>query len=85
MSLPIPCRHCPLRDTGAFTHNSDEEINFIQGIRTRQLKMEAGSGGPACSVFSGFSGGTVNVATYNLEVQEYAVEIHAHAEGDATA
>lgn len=43
MSLPIPCHHCPLRDTGAFTHNSDEEIDFIQGIRARQMKVAAGS------------------------------------------
>ena len=43
MSLPIPCKHCPLRHTGAFTHNTDEEIDFIQGIRTRQMKIAAGS------------------------------------------
>jgi len=54
-----------------------------KGLYHISLKTEAG--GPACSVFSGFSGGAVNVATYNLEVREDAVENHAHTEDDATA
>jgi hypothetical protein len=39
-----------------------------KGLYHISLKTE--SGGPACSVYSGFSGGTVSVATYNLEVHE---------------
>ncbi|WP_296894173.1 hypothetical protein [Thiobacillus sp.] len=48
-----------------------------KGLYHISLKTE--SGGPACSVFSGFSGGAVNVATYNLEVHEGAVENDAAA------
>ena len=51
-----------------------------KGLFHISLKTE--SGGPACSVFSGFSEGSVNVATYNLDVRENAVEIHALAEND---
>jgi hypothetical protein len=39
-----------------------------RGLYHISLRTEAG--GPACSIFSSFSEGTVNVATYNLEVRE---------------
>lgn len=42
-----------------------------KGLYHISLKTE--SGGPACSVFSGFSGGAANVATYNLAVNEGAL------------
>jgi hypothetical protein len=48
-----------------------------KGLYHISLKTE--SGGPACSVFSGFSEGAVNVATYNLEVNEGALENDAAA------
>jgi hypothetical protein len=35
--------------------------------------------------FSGFSGSTVNVATYNWEICEGAIENHARADGDEAA
>jgi hypothetical protein len=54
-----------------------------KGVYHISLKTE--SGGPACSVFSGFSESAVNVVTYNLEVREYAVESHAYVESDGTA
>jgi hypothetical protein len=54
-----------------------------KGLYHISLKTEAG--GPACSVFTGFSGGAVNVATYNLEVREGAIEKEGHAKGDEPA
>ncbi len=39
-----------------------------KGLYHISLKTE--SGGPACSVFSGFSGGAVKIATYNLKVSD---------------
>lgn len=54
-----------------------------KGLFHISLKTE--SGGPACSVFSGFSEGAVNVATYNMEIREDAVENHAHIGNDETA
>jgi hypothetical protein len=42
-----------------------------KGLFHISLKTE--SGGPSCSVFSGFSEGSVNVATYNLDVGENAI------------
>jgi|JI10StandDraft_1071094.scaffolds.fasta_scaffold265848_3 hypothetical protein len=48
-----------------------------KGLYHISLKTE--SGGPACSVFSGFSEGALNVATYNLKVHEGAVENDAAA------
>ncbi|WP_157288563.1 hypothetical protein [Uliginosibacterium gangwonense] len=38
------------------------------------ISLKTDSGGPSCSVFSGFSAGAVNVATYNLEAHEGAPE-----------
>lgn len=39
-----------------------------RGIYHMSLRTELG--GPACSIYSDFSGGAVNVAVYNLEVRE---------------
>lgn len=51
-----------------------------KGLYHISLKTE--SGGPACSVFTGFSEGAVQMATYNLEVREGAAKTNARAEAD---
>ncbi len=43
MIVQTPCRLCPLRDSGAFSPNTDAEIEFIQAMLTRQVKVKAGS------------------------------------------
>jgi CRP/FNR family transcriptional regulator, anaerobic regulatory protein len=42
MNQPIPCNVCPLRKTGAFSANSETEIEFIQAIKQRQTPVRAG-------------------------------------------
>ena len=54
-----------------------------KGLYHISLKTE--SGGPACSVFTDFSEGAVNVATYNLDVHESGVENDACAKGAGAA
>ncbi len=43
MSPQTLCKYCSLRATGAFSANSEAEIDFIQGIRKRQIRIDAGS------------------------------------------
>lgn len=57
------CRSCPLRDTGAFSGNSEAEIDFIQGFKERELRVAAGdaivregeSGGELYTLLSGWA------------------------------
>ncbi|MBW8364017.1 MAG: Crp/Fnr family transcriptional regulator [Rhizobium sp.] len=44
MNQPTPCSACPLRKTGAFSANSEAEIEFIQTIKQRQIQVRAGNG-----------------------------------------
>lgn len=37
-----PCRECPLRECGAYQPNSQEEIDFIESIKTGERNLEAG-------------------------------------------
>ncbi len=64
---------------------NEHVVTRANGKGLYHVSLRTESGGPACSVFSGFSEGAVNVATYNLEVREDSAENHAHAENDATA
>ena len=45
-----------------------------QGLYFVSLKAEEAGGGPACSVLTGFSEGSVTVATYNLRLPPSVVE-----------
>ncbi len=47
------------------------------------VSLRTESGGPACSVLSGFSGDAVNVATYHLKVQEDVLESRTSTETGA--
>ncbi|HQS80983.1 MAG TPA: Crp/Fnr family transcriptional regulator [Thiobacillus sp.] len=42
MTSQTPCKRCPLRDTGAFSANTEAEIDFIQQMKKRQIKVNAG-------------------------------------------
>lgn len=42
MRPQTPCTQCPLRETDAFSANTGAEIEFIQRIRKRQIKVGAG-------------------------------------------
>ncbi|MDP3420976.1 MAG: Crp/Fnr family transcriptional regulator [Thiobacillus sp.] len=42
MHAQTPCTQCPLRATGAFSANTETEIEFIQRIRKRQTRVGAG-------------------------------------------
>jgi len=44
-SVPCPpaCAACRLRKTGAFTHDSAEELAFIEGFRSSTLMLQAGT------------------------------------------
>jgi len=44
MNQLTPCSACPLRKTGAFSANSEAEIEFIQAIKQRQIPVQAGQG-----------------------------------------
>jgi CRP/FNR family transcriptional regulator, anaerobic regulatory protein len=39
----VPCINCPLRQTGAFTNISPEELAFIQQLKTGELLLPSGS------------------------------------------
>jgi CRP-like cAMP-binding protein len=43
MRPQTPCKQCPLRATGAFSANTDAEIEFIQQMRKRQISVGAGN------------------------------------------
>ena len=43
MENNLPCRDCALRKSGAFSQNTDAEIEFIQQFKTRALKLDAGT------------------------------------------
>lgn len=42
MHAQTPCTQCPLRETGAFSANTEAEIEFIQQMRKRQTRVGAG-------------------------------------------
>ncbi len=42
MTAHTSCKSCPLRSSGAFSTNSEAEIDFIQGFKMRQTKVVAG-------------------------------------------
>lgn len=44
MNPQTSCKSCPLRSTGAFSANSETEIDFIQSIKQRQRQVAAGNG-----------------------------------------
>jgi CRP/FNR family transcriptional regulator, anaerobic regulatory protein len=41
-SPKISCKQCPLRDTGAFSANTDAEIEFIEHMKKREIRVGAG-------------------------------------------
>jgi CRP/FNR family transcriptional regulator, anaerobic regulatory protein len=41
--MEVPCADCPLRRTGAFSPNTTEEINFIQGFKRGEVHIKAGN------------------------------------------
>ena len=43
MHTSTPCTQCPLREIGAFSANTETEIEFIQRIRKRQIRIAAGA------------------------------------------
>jgi len=45
-----------------------------EGVYFVSLKAEEAGGGPACSVLTGFSAGSVTVATYNFRLQSFEGE-----------
>lgn len=63
MPAEIPCRECHLRKLSAFSPNSEEEIAFVEGFRTRQIRVAAGeavliegrSGGELYTLFTGWA------------------------------
>lgn len=38
----ISCRHCPLRNSGAFSNNTEPEIAFIQDFKENEVRVGAG-------------------------------------------
>lgn len=41
--MEVPCSACPLRTTGAFSPNTNEEIAFIQGFKRGEVQLKAGN------------------------------------------
>lgn len=60
-------------------------VTRANGKSLYYVSLKTESGGPTCSVFTDFSGGAIQVATYNLDLHQGAAETDAHAEADKTA
>lgn len=38
----IPCRDCPLRPLALFVKHTDEELQLVQSLKRRELRLQAG-------------------------------------------
>jgi CRP/FNR family transcriptional regulator, anaerobic regulatory protein len=80
VELPVACRACPLRRLPIFRHCSARELNFVAGMKRRQIAIAAGSelpqsakGGPLYTVYEGWATRTHKLADGSKQILDFVL------------